>query len=75
LEAIEAGEMLEEEVPEVRMWRSFDPAAPAVTETDREDRLDVPDPWYGGPADFEACLATIEAATPHVVKHVSSQVA
>ena len=28
---------------------------------------DVPDPWYGGPEDFDLTLETVEAATPHIV--------
>lgn len=42
---------------QLRMFRSFDPLAG----TD----LDVPDPWYGGRADFVETLQTVEnVATP-----------
>jgi len=43
------------------MYRSFDPTA---------DAPDVDDPWYGGPQDFERCLAEIEAAADGIVAHV-----
>jgi protein-tyrosine phosphatase len=35
-----------------------------------EHLLDVEDPWYGGPADFEHCLDEIEAAADGVVAAV-----
>jgi protein-tyrosine phosphatase len=44
------------------MFRSFDP--------DATGDLDVADPWYGGPRDFEVCLAQIEAAADGIVDHV-----
>jgi protein-tyrosine phosphatase len=44
------------------LFRSFDPAA--------SGDLDVADPWYGGPRDFELCLDQIEAAADGVVDHV-----
>jgi len=54
----------------VVMLRSFDPAAPG----DADERvLDVADPWYGGPADFETCLDEIEAAVDGIVDHVRAR--
>ena len=44
------------------LFRSFDP--------DAVGDLDVADPWYGGPRDFEDCLAQIEAAADGIVDHV-----
>ena len=52
---------------DVRMYRSFDPDAPVGR---AEHALDVDDPWYGGPADFEACLAQVEAAADGIVAYV-----
>ncbi|MGP7959352.1 low molecular weight protein-tyrosine-phosphatase [Sanguibacter sp. A247] len=52
----------------VVMYRAFDPAAPALTDG-HESPLDVADPWYGGPDDFETCLDEIEAAADGVVAH------
>ncbi|WP_029291320.1 low molecular weight protein-tyrosine-phosphatase [Cellulomonas sp. HZM] len=53
----------------VRMYRSFDPAAP----TDGpEHLLDVDDPWYGDRSGFETCLAEIESAADAIVAHVRS---
>ncbi|MDM7830208.1 low molecular weight protein-tyrosine-phosphatase [Cellulomonas edaphi] len=52
----------------VVMYRQFDPAADP-------DDLDVDDPWYGGPEDFEVCLAQLEAAADGVVEHVRAATA
>jgi protein-tyrosine phosphatase len=46
----------------VRLLRSFDP--------DAGDDLDVPDPYYGEPEDFEEVLAMIEAASPGLLAWV-----
>lgn len=51
----------------VRMYRSFDPAAPRGAP---EHQLDVDDPWYGDQAGFELTLAEIEAAAGGIVDHV-----
>ncbi|MFC5894405.1 low molecular weight protein-tyrosine-phosphatase [Streptomyces ramulosus] len=45
-----------EDAAKVRLLRSYDPAGPAP------GALDVPDPYYGGPAEFAACLEMVEAA-------------
>jgi protein-tyrosine phosphatase len=47
----------------IRLFRSFDPAAPA-------DDLDVPDPYYGTNDGFLVVLAMIEAATPGLIEWV-----
>ena len=54
----------------VVMLRRFDPAAPPVTDSRDERRLDIDDPWFGGPLEFEHCLAQIEAAADGVVAYV-----
>ena len=55
----------------VVMYRHFDPA----TRDDATDaELDIADPWYGGPSDFEACLAQLEAAADGVVAYVRDAV-
>ena len=51
------------------MYRSFDPAADELP----ENELDIADPWYGGPHDFEVCLAQIEAAADGVVEFVRAR--
>ena len=51
----------------VKLLRSFDPGA--------RGRLDVPDPYYGGGAAFERCLAMMEAAAPGLLEEVRRQVA
>ena len=50
----------------VVMFRTFDPAAPRVADPRVEHLLDVDDPWYGGPENFEHCLDEIEAAADGV---------
>lgn len=57
------------------MYRSFDPAAPVVAPGQPEHVLDVDDPWYGGPENFETCLAEVEAAADGVVAHVRAALA
>lgn len=51
----------------VRMFRSFDPAAPG---DGPEHLLDVDDPWYGDQEGFEVTLAEVEAAANGIVDHV-----
>lgn len=51
----------------VRMYRSFDPDAPA---DGPEHLLDVDDPWFGNESDFEVTLAEVEAAADGIVAHV-----
>lgn len=58
----------------VVLLRTFDPAAPRVGERD-EHLLDVDDPWYGGPENFEHCLDEIEAAADGVVEAVRTALA
>ncbi|MDR3068898.1 MAG: low molecular weight phosphotyrosine protein phosphatase [Cellulomonas sp.] len=55
--------------PPVVLYRQFDPAAPPVGQHD-ESRLDIDDPWYGGPHEFEVCLAQVEAGADGVVARV-----
>lgn len=57
----------------VRMYRSFDPAAPHVATGEPEHVLDIADPWYGGQQDFEDCLAEVEAAADGIVDFVRAQ--
>ena len=64
-----------EDGPEIRMFRSFDPEAPTLHDGDSEHLLDVEDPWYGGPEDFEVCLRELEAATPGIVNYVRERLA
>jgi len=62
----------------VRMYRSFDPAAPSVEGPDAvadEAALDIEDPWYGDRSDFESTLAQVEAAADAVVEHVRTELA
>lgn len=53
----------------VMLYRRFDPTALQVGERD-EYRLDIDDPWYGGPREFEVCLAQVEAGADGVVTRV-----
>ncbi|GGI10477.1 phosphotyrosine protein phosphatase [Isoptericola cucumis] len=58
---------------EIRMYRSFDPAAPVVERDVDEHLLDVDDPWYGDQDGFETTLAEVEAAADGVVAHVRAR--
>jgi len=51
--------------PRLRMMRSFDPRLVDLVEPD--PRLDVPDPYYGGPAGFGLVLDLIEKAADGLV--------
>lgn len=59
----------------VVMYRAFDPSAPRVADPRDERRLDIDDPWFGGPPEFESCLAQLEAAAGAIVDHVRTAVA
>ncbi|MGW3771335.1 low molecular weight protein-tyrosine-phosphatase [Actinomadura verrucosospora] len=48
----------------IRRLREFDP--------DAGDDLDVPDPYYGGRADFDLVLEQVEAAMPGLLKQIRS---
>lgn len=56
----------------IRMYRSFDPAAPTEGP---EHLLDVDDPWYGEESGFTTTLAEIEAAADGIVDHVREALA
>lgn len=51
----------------VRLLRSYDPDA----DQDALGGLDVPDPYFGGPDDFEECLEMVEAACGGLLDAVS----
>jgi protein-tyrosine phosphatase len=57
-----------EDAAKVRLLRGYDPDA-------TPDALDVPDPYFGGPDDFEACLEMIEAASEGLLGAVSEALA
>ena len=63
------------DVRRVRMYRSFASSAPDVPAGGPEHVLDIDDPWYGGPQDFEDCLTQIEAAADEIVEHVRAELA
>ena len=46
----------------IRLLREFDP--------DAGGDLDVPDPYYGGRADFDSVLAQVEAAIPGLLEEI-----
>jgi protein-tyrosine phosphatase len=51
----------------LRLLRSYDPAAGT--------RLDVPDPYYGGGAEFARVLELIEAAMPRLIRDIRAALA
>ncbi len=58
----------------VRMFRSFDPAAPHAAAFQDEYLLDVADPWYGGMSDFELCLNQVEAAMDGLLSELQQRI-
>ncbi|MBD8044606.1 low molecular weight phosphotyrosine protein phosphatase [Arthrobacter sp. Sa2BUA2] len=55
----------------IRMLRSFDPAAAALS----LEQQGIEDPWYGDMSDFDSSYALIQAAVPGVVDFVRSALA
>ncbi|EFQ82031.1 low molecular weight protein-tyrosine-phosphatase [Aeromicrobium marinum DSM 15272] len=53
---------------QVRMFRSFDPAA-----DDRDD--EVPDPWFGGDEGFRDVLEMVERTVDGIVEHLRARTA
>ena len=57
---------------EVHMYRSFDPNLPKP-KPGREDVIDLVDPWYGGPHEFEVVIDQIEEVAPYIVDWIETQ--
>ncbi|MCW7991713.1 protein tyrosine phosphatase, partial [Streptomyces platensis subsp. clarensis] len=55
-----------QDAAKIRLLRSYDPGA--------GDRLDVPDPYYGGREGFEECLEMVEAASEGLLAAVRDEV-
>ena len=55
---------------ELRMFRSFDPDLAHLPEPHPD--LDVPDPYFGGPQDFDEVLGMVERASGGVVAHAAA---
>lgn len=55
---------------ELRMMRSFDPDLAHLPEPHPD--LDVPDPYYGGPEDFDEVLQMVERASGGVVAYAAA---
>lgn len=58
-------------VPEVMLWRQFDPEISA--DSAGED-LDVPDPWYDEQEAFDATVQEMQRAVPSIMLHVRRRV-
>jgi protein-tyrosine phosphatase len=56
-----------QDAAKLRLLRSYDPAAGT--------RLDVPDPYYGGDAEFERVLEMIEEAMPRLIRDIKAALA
>ena len=56
-----------QDAAKIKLLRSYDPAAGT--------RLDVPDPYYGGGAEFEHVLDLIEAAMPRLIRDIKTALA
>lgn len=57
---------------EVHTYRSFDPNLPKPA-AGREDSIDLVDPWYGGPREFEVAIDQIEEVAPYIVDWAEQQ--
>lgn len=58
---------------EVYMYRSFDPNLP-TPRPGREDAIDLVDPWYGGPREFEVAIDQIEEVAPYIVDWIQERI-
>ncbi|MBB2955101.1 protein-tyrosine phosphatase [Bifidobacterium commune] len=58
--------------PEVHLYRSFDPDLPTPA-PGRESDIDLVDPWYGGPADFDIAINQIDGVAPYIVDWVAQE--
>jgi len=56
-----------QDAAKLRLLRSYDPAAGT--------RLDVPDPYYGGDAEFEQVFDLVEAAMPRLIRDIRTALA
>ncbi|NQU37832.1 MAG: low molecular weight phosphotyrosine protein phosphatase [Actinobacteria bacterium] len=56
-----------EQVESIRLYRSFDPALMHLPEDDPV--LEVPDPYYGSQADFDAVVKMVENATAGIIDY------
>jgi protein-tyrosine phosphatase len=54
---------------ETHLYRSFDPNLPKP-EPGCESEIDLVDPWYGGPGDFEVAIDQIDSVAPYIVDWV-----
>lgn len=57
---------------EVHMYRSFDPDLPDP-QPGYESEIDLVDPWYGGPREFETAIDQIEEVAPYIADYVEQQ--
>ena len=57
----------------VHMYRSFDPNLPKPA-AGREDSIDLVDPWYGGPREFQVAIGQIQEVAPYIVDWVERQI-
>lgn len=58
----------------IHMYRSFDPSLPKPAKG-HEDEIDLVDPWYGGPREFEVAIDQIEHVAPYIVDFIEGEIA
>lgn len=56
-----------------RLYRSFDPALHAPR-TRYDSSLDLVDPWYGGPREFNIAIDQIEHVAPYILDWIEKQI-
>ena len=57
---------------EVHMYRSFDPNLDKP-KPGQEYEIDLVDPWYGGPAEFQTAIDQIQEVAPYIVDWVQAR--
>lgn len=56
----------------IRLYRSFDPSLPQP-KSPLDGSIDLVDPWYGGPHDFDVAMDQIEDVAPFIVSWVAQK--
>ena len=58
---------------EAHLYRSFDPRLPKPA-PGREYEIDLVDPWYGGPREFQVAIDQIQEVAPYIVDWVARRI-
>src|SRR5699024_12721304 len=60
------------DVPEIRMWRRFEPGIPPDA---RPTEIAVEDPWYEGQGAFDRTILRMRLSVPGIIEHAREMLA